>query len=56
MGDGYGADFRRIHQLPVDSVALGKLIDTLCDMSKIVNYDGVPAIEPEQVKGDGENE
>lgn len=40
----------------VDSVALGKLIDTLCDMSKIVNYDGVPAIEPEQVKGDGENE
>lgn len=41
---------------PVDSVALGKLIDTLCDMSKIVNYDGVPAIEPEQVKGDGESE
>lgn len=41
---------------PVDSVALGNLIDTLCDMSKIVNYDGVPAIEPEQVKGDGENE
>lgn len=41
---------------PVDSVALGELIDTLCDMSKIVNYDGVPAIEPEQVKGDGENE
>lgn len=40
----------------VDSVALGKLIDTLCDMSKIVNYDGVPAIDPEQVKGDGENE
>lgn len=41
---------------PVDSVALGELIDTLCDMSKIVNYDGVPTIEPEQVKGDGENE
>ena len=41
---------------PVDSVALGKLIDALCDMSKIVNYDGVPTIEPEQVKGDGENE
>ena len=41
---------------PVDSVALGQLIDTLGDMSKIVNYDGVPAIEPEQVKGDGENE
>ena len=41
---------------PVDSVALGNLIDTLCDMSKIVNYDAVPAIEPEQVKGDGENE
>lgn len=41
---------------PVDGVALGKLIDTLCDMSKIVNYDGVPAIQPEQVKGDGENE
>ena len=41
---------------PIDNVALGKLIDTLCDMSKIVNYDGVPAIEPEQVKGDGENE
>ena len=41
---------------PVDTKALGELIDTLCDMSKIVNYDGVPAIEPEQVKGDGENE
>ena len=41
---------------PVDTEALGNLIDTLCDMSKIVNYDGVPAIEPEQVKGDGENE
>lgn len=41
---------------PVDSVALGELIDILCDMSKIVNYDGVPTIEPEQVKGDGENE
>lgn len=41
---------------PVDSVALSKLIDTLCDMSKIVNYDGVPAIEPEQVKGDTEHE
>lgn len=41
---------------PIDNVALGKLIDTLCDMSKIVNYDGVPAIEPEQVKGYGENE
>ena len=41
---------------PIDNVALGKLIDTLCDMSKIVNYDGVPAIEPERVKGDGENE
>ena len=41
---------------PVDTKAFGELIDTLCDMSKIVNYDGVPAIEPEQVKGDGENE
>lgn len=41
---------------PIDSVSLGKLIDTLCDMSKIVNYDGVPTIEPEQMKGDGENE
>lgn len=41
---------------PIDNVALGKLIDTLCDMSKIVNYDGVPTIEPEQVKGHGENE
>ena len=41
---------------PTDNVALGKLIDTLCDMSKIVNYDGVPTIEPEQVKGYGENE
>ena len=41
---------------PIDNVALGKLIDTLCDMSKIVNYDGVPTIEPEQVKGDEENE
>ena len=41
---------------PIDNVALGKLIDTLCDMSKIVNYDGVPTIEPEQVKGHGESE
>ena len=41
---------------PIDNVVLGKLIDTLCDMSKIVNYDGVPTIEPEQVKGYGENE
>lgn len=41
---------------PIDNVALGKLIDTLCDMSKIVNYDGVPTIEPEQVKGHGGNE
>lgn len=41
---------------PIDNVALGKLIDTLCDMSKIVNYDGVPTIEPEQVKGYGESE
>ena len=41
---------------PIDNVALGKLIDTLCDMSKIVNYNGVPTIEPEQVKGYGESE
>ena len=41
---------------PIDNVALGKLIDTLCDMSKIVNYNGVPTIEPEQVKGHGESE
>ena len=41
---------------PIDNVALGKLIDTLCDMSKIVNYDGVPTIEPEQVKGHGKSE
>lgn len=41
---------------PIDNVALGKLIDTLCDMSKIVNYNGVPTIEPEQVKGHGKNE
>ena len=41
---------------PIDNVALGKLIDTLCDMSKIVNYDGVPTIEPGLVKGHGENE
>ena len=41
---------------PIDNVALGKLIDPLCDMSKIVNYDGVPTIEPEQVKGHGESE
>ena len=41
---------------PIDNVALGKLIDTLCDMSKIVNYNGVPTIEPKQVKGHGESE
>lgn len=32
---------------PVDTNALGELIDGLCDMSKIVNYK-TPAIEPEQ--------
>lgn len=32
---------------PVDTKALGELIDGLCDMSKIVNYK-TPAIEPER--------
>lgn len=41
---------------PIDTEALGNLIDSLCDMTKIVNYDGTPVIEPEQVKGETENE
>lgn len=31
---------------PVDIVALGNLIDTLCDMTKVVNYKEIPALEP----------
>lgn len=39
---------------PVDTEALGNLIDTLCDMTKVVNYEEIPALEP--VKEDTENE
>lgn len=33
---------------PVDTEALGNLIDSLCDMTKVVNYQEIPALEPEQ--------
>ena len=39
---------------PVDTEALGDLIDSLCDMTKIVNYEEIPALEP--VKEETENE
>lgn len=39
---------------PVDTEALGNLIDTLCDMAKVVNYEEIPTLEP--VKEDTENE
>lgn len=39
---------------PVDTEALGNLIDTLCDMTKVVNYEEIPPLEP--VKEDTENE
>ena len=39
---------------PVDTEALGNLIDTLCDMTKVVNYEEIPTLEP--VKEDTENE
>lgn len=38
---------------PVDTEALGNLIDSLCDMTKIVNYEEIPALEP--VKEETEN-
>lgn len=39
---------------PIDSTALGELIDSLCDMTKVVNYEEIPA--PETVKEEAENE
>lgn len=39
---------------PVDTEALGNLIDTLCDMTKVVNYEEISTLEP--VKEDTENE
>lgn len=39
---------------PVDTEALGNLIDTLCDMTKVVNYEEIPTLKP--VKEDTENE
>lgn len=39
---------------PIDTEALGNLIDSLCDMTKIVNYTEIPA--PESAKGEAENE
>lgn len=38
---------------PVDTSALGELIDGLCDMTKIVNYE-IPSIEPEQEETENE--
>ncbi len=39
---------------PVDTEALGDLIDSLCDMTKIVNYKEIPA--PDPVKEETGNE
>lgn len=39
---------------PIDTAALGNLIDALCDMTKVVNYEEIPA--PETVKEDSKNE
>lgn len=39
---------------PIDSAALGELIDSLCDMTKVVNYEEIPT--PETVKEEAENE
>lgn len=39
---------------PVDTEALGDLIDSLCDMTKIVNYEEIPA--PDTVKEEADNE
>lgn len=39
---------------PVDVTALGELIDTLCDMTKVVNFEEIPVIEP--VKGETDND
>lgn len=39
---------------PIDSAALGELIDSLCDITKVVNYEEIPA--PETVKEEAENE
>lgn len=34
--------------------ALGELIDALCDMTKVVNFEEIPVIEP--VKGETDND
>lgn len=39
---------------PIDTAALGNLIDALCDMTKVVNYEEIPA--PETEKEDSKNE
>ena len=39
---------------PVDVTALGELIDALCDMTKVVNFEEIPVIEP--VKGETDND
>ena len=33
---------------PVDVEALSAMIDRLCDMTKVVNYQEIPMLEPEQ--------
>ena len=33
---------------PVDMEALSVMIDRLCDMTKVVNYQEIPMLEPEQ--------
>jgi hypothetical protein len=39
---------------PVDVTSLGELIDALCDMTKVVNFEEIPVIEP--VKGETDND
>lgn len=39
---------------PVDTAALGELIDTLCNMTKVVNYEEIPAIEPAREEGEND--
>ena len=41
-------------QTSVDVTALGELIDALCDMTKVVNFEEIPVIEP--VKGGTDND
>lgn len=39
---------------PVDTAALGELVDTLCNMTKVVNYEEIPTIEPAREEGEND--